>query len=133
MKRVIKFRGKSYQSDEWCYGSLVDYGEELEIQGFDVFHEGKDSWKEIQVIPATVGQFTGLYDANGKEIYEGDIIQFIEDDNGLKSYAVEYDCAQFSPIFVLAVSKIVVNRRIEETEVIGNIHDNPELLKGGGQ
>ncbi len=140
--REIVFRGKSTHSDEWCFGNLVDYGDgEVEIQGFDVFREGIDDWKEIKVDSKTVGQFTGLLDANGKEIYEGDIIKspsknirhfinynesrgaftatlinkYMNDDCGLKTECnVEQD-------WLCRTKKTVV----------GNIHDNPELLRGG--
>lgn len=128
MSRTIKFRGKSEHSDEWCYGNLVDYGDgEMEIQGFDVFREGVDEWKEIKVIPETVGQFTGLHDANGQDIYEGDILRPYFGEKNLEVCFVNGgfvfrwldNSGIFSPIeWVASVAYI-----------IGNIHDNPELLK----
>ncbi len=138
MNREIKFRGKCERSDEWCYGSLVDYGydEMPEIQGFDVFREGNDNWKEIKVIPETVGQFTGLYDKNGKEIYEGDIIAFM---------GMHYVIVFWSGMFYASVEECnkdiyggyplwgCLDENHEIAGVIGNTHDNPELLKGGEQ
>lgn len=136
MKREIKFRGKCERSDEWCYGSLVDYGydEMPEIQGFDVFREGNDNWKEIKVIPETVGQFTGLYDKNGKEIYEGDIGKtkeygkFLGDKNfsGYDHFEVLLENGGFRLENEERIFNLTNNSHIE---VIGNVHDNPELLK----
>lgn len=132
MNRETKFRGKTSHSDEWCFGSLVDYGDgEMEIQGFDVFHEGLDAWKEMSVDPDTVGQFTGLHDANGKEIYEGDIFQ-------VKAYEPKFEVyfkrGAFEYRQIGSSNRPFQLRRIYfDSYVLGNIHDNPELLKGGGK
>lgn len=139
MNRIIKFRGKCLHSDEWCFGSLVDYkDEEMEIQGFDVFREGFDTWSEISVDSDTVGQFTGLCDSNGKEIYEGDILGF----KGKVIGWVKCDVCNYCYYSIVYVDNsmginewslygIVKDDYPEQIEVIGNIHDNPGLLKGG--
>ena len=85
---------------------------------------------ETEVLCDTVGQFTGLRDKNGKEIYEGDIIRFV---NGQKKvnrewvdnefiYTVEYSEGAFCGILGLS-------KALDAVEVIGNIYDNPELIK----
>jgi uncharacterized phage protein (TIGR01671 family) len=73
MDREIIFRGKT-NSGNWAYGSLV-YSDD--IQPAIYFQAGKGQVKEfdwVYVDPVTVGQFTGLYDANRSRIFEGDIV-----------------------------------------------------------
>ena len=136
--RTIKFRGKCCHSDAWAYGNLVDYGENEcpEIQGFDVFGEGSDVWQEITVERDTIGQFTGLHDKNGKEIYEGDIISskmfphikhliFYNEKQG-KFMAGLYGETN---IYDFGVCGVDNPAWMAEKEVIGNIHDNPKLLE----
>jgi len=129
MNRIIKFRGKCLYSDEWCFGSLVDYGDgEMEIQGFDVFRGGFNKWIEIRVDPDTVGQFTGLHDCEGNEIYEGDIVK--DEIAGFCGVIKFKDSA-----FIIDIDKIkgflFVCLLTDPLEIVGNIHDNPGLLKGG--
>ena len=116
-------------SDEWCFGSLVDYGDgEMEIQGFDVFRGGFDKWSEISIEADTVGQFTGLLDANGNEIYEGDIVK-----DGIAGFCGVIKFKDSA--FIIDIDKIkgflFVCLLTDPLEIVGNIYDNPGLLKGG--
>lgn len=138
--RTIKFRGLEPFSGKWVYGSLITYNGLIRI------HNGV---KSETVVAGTVGQFTGLYDKNGKEIYEGDILTtdrypFISD--GHPNYVAEvewfqYDCAFTAPLVLHKDSTargISVGcptdfneDTVKQFEVIGNIHENSDLLKGG--
>lgn len=124
--RKIKFRGQKDYNKEWVYGYLLQFDWADFIVKYGSFEERQ------RVIPETVGQFTGLTDKNGKEIYEGDIIQ---DNNGIgvimwfqtawgiASYAYGYNGLKS----YTAVDSFY-SKETKEWTVIGNIHDNPSLL-----
>ena len=132
--RTIKFRGKSILTDEWFYGDLVHSADKKRTA---ILVNDKDSYDECEVDPETVGQFTGLMDKNGKEIYEGDVIGchnprikhliFYNEKQGRFMAALNGDIEND----FVGVCGLDDSRWTGSKEVIGNIYDNPGLLKGG--
>ena len=117
------FRGKRVDNSEWVYGDLLH--PDLYDNGYFIedFTQNKNNCHEIT--PSTVGQYTGLTDKNGKKIFEGDIVKA---DNGHISYVV-FHYESFA--LKCKCHKNSINTLYGDNEtVIGNIHDNPELLKG---
>jgi len=127
MNREIKFRGKSIESGEWVYGSLIIEEEKHYIVQSVTEHIKRYDYEVymIEVNPETVGQYTGLHDKNGKEIYEGDIVKI--------TFSEEIMPIVFNKARFVIVDKY--NNRFElyefvnNLEVIGNTTDNPELLE----
>lgn len=87
MNRPIKFRGKSIFDEGWLYGDLVHSSDMMRCA---ILVNDKTCYDECEVIPSTIGQFTGLYDKNGKEIYEGDTIEVISR-NRVYTIRIEWD------------------------------------------
>ena len=117
--REIKFRGKA--RGEWVHGSLIVCEDgHCVINWVDgLRHVSTD----IGVVPETVGQFTGLYDANGREIYEGDIVTFSQ---GTEPSAVRWD-NEFA--YFVIMKSLLLGHACKAVRVIGNIHDYPQLLE----
>lgn len=137
--RTIKYRGKDIETGEWIYGHffqrLGHYPAIVEPKPRD----GKVMYYEIAVEDTTVGQFTGLTDKNSKEIYEGDILIWGENECKSKPLIVCFKHGSFGYIYCDWFHSFAGNRNFTfnplntdvRFEIIGNIHDNPELLKGG--
>ena len=127
--RTIKFRGKLKSNGNWEYGDLLH-------DNFDACYiypiEVGDLYKNNEVIPETIGQFTGLYDREGKEIFEGDILRFGNSQSGVCEVKWNEHIAAFCIRFYFKDE--IGSRPLGggvEFAIIGNIYDNPELLKGG--
>lgn len=123
--REILFRGKT-KRNEWIYGDLITHG--IDFDDAIKQHHTREVW---DIIPETVGQFTGLTDKNGEKVFEGDILVFCK--GATYPYQIEWDGMGWKLYRA-------DGRRIKEafecneihyvniSEIIGNIHDNKELL-----
>lgn len=120
--REILFRAKRSGKDEWVQGYLTKMWGMLHII------DENDENKAFVIDDETIGQFTGLTDKNGAKIFEGDIVQTLDDDIAVIQYDEEDAMYYLNNDNVLENFGIVSPKWLE---IIGNIHDNPELLTGG--
>ena len=132
--REVIFRGKRTDNGKWECGDLLspnEFNAIPHIVYIDYLNEYGDIGEiSTPVIPETVGQFTGLVDKNGKRIFEGDIVTGYFNHEKIVGYIFYGGNAQF---FIRRDG--IYGIRLDNSdcwlEVIGNIHDNPELLKVG--
>ena len=126
--REVIFRGKRTDNGKWVKGYLyITHIGSHEIGSYDA--EINIERLTFDVIPETVGQFTGLTDKNGVRIFEGDIVSLVKHDGLI--YKVVYVPCRYELVNSKGVNCFVLDiYKSENIEVIGNIHDNPELLGG---
>ena len=129
--REILFRGKTTLDNEWVIGAGVYKSEgHTWIITDDITKTENRGTGSDAINPETVGQYTGLTDKNGKKIFEGDIVK-------TSHWNGRIEWCNFDASFVVHCEGTFVTQNTlaghANLEVIGNIHDNPELLKGGVQ
>lgn len=142
MTREIKFRGKRVDNGEWVYGTMYRISEKLNPF---IMLNGRNGFSH-EVVAETVGQYTGLKDANDIEIYDGDIIKYTfgmpgsvcSTENGLKVRTGEVFWCEWRSSFAVYsdIKKKISNndlfryvRNGNRSEVIGNIHKSKVLSK----
>lgn len=144
--REIEFRGKRIDNGEWVYGNLMQFEDSAtfifadERKGASTLTYAHFIINNMHAIDEkTIGQYTVLKDKNGKKIFEGDIVAFSEDNFHVFNSQVEYFSEDGYPAFDIKVPSTyyfdsnvfseVSMSGLYEIEVIGNIHENPELLE----
>ena len=147
MNREIKFRAKRIDNNKWAYGGLIqaddyciiDQQNELYVEE-DYHFRGDTHFFRLSGVMCdenTIGQFTGLHDADGKEIYEGDII--LEDKDPTIMEIVFRDGIFFASIgnthgenrFMNCALRVILDRR--KTHIIGDVREDRSLLSGGDE
>ena len=127
--REYLFRGKHSQCDEWLIGF---YYEDRRKNPKILIDDPYLGLRECFVIPETVGQFTGLHDKNGKKIFEGDIVRICcghEEETTINEILFKF--GEWRAYDIGGDQDALYNQILNcehEVEIIGNIHDNPELL-----
>ena len=139
--REILFRGKTEISERWVVGDLVQWiGDDMCI----CEEYNSTEKKQYAVIPETVGQYTGLMDKSGKKIFEGDIVKITDrnicfdtmaviefgNPNGLYTWGWQLKPLENKPFAIEILHWVDMEDSGAFIEVIGNVMDNPELLKG---
>lgn len=136
--REIKFRGKRlYENKDWKYGFLYLYKDSIGKEFYNILNEkeqvvvdefGSTVPTFTNVDKNSIGQYTGLKDKNGKEIYEGDILPFTMYDLKTEYYYIVFRNGEFEAINKQDTN-FIWRDAWRESEVIGNIYDNPKLLE----
>lgn len=125
-KRIFKFRGKDVFTDTWKYGDLV-HNQKVTTTGL----EPRTMVGGYEVKEETVSQYTGINDCDGKEIYEGDILRYIDDNKVKKKYdrvVVFYDGSYFLRNIKTGMDTLLlifcIDKELSKWKIIGNIFDN---------
>ena len=136
MERKILFRGFNRKNNKWLYGYyLVNRGQHFICP--EGFANPLASWEDFVVEEESVGEWTGLKDKNGKEIWEGDIVGFPislfyeldDDDDEFVTAKISFTYGSFAVIYRGGIEKIFLQDLCDEIEVVGNTYQNKEILK----
>lgn len=130
MNREIKFRGKVLDReigtiDMWVYGNLVQCTDLNDKPFVQIDNGSMNEHRVFEVDPSTIGQYTGLKDKNGKEIYEGDLLT-IDDPEDPSTFEVVYKAPSFEKLYTTYKDTVgPVNRLfdVDYFKIIGTIHD----------
>ena len=138
--RTLKFRGFNKKRGIWLYGNYI-LNRGAHFIAPQEFADGK-TWEDYEVEEESIGQFTGLTDKNGKEIYEGDIVQWGDSEHKIKQ-VVEFRNGAFGYVYDTIGSFVpyAANTNFDfaalgtdkRFEIVNNIHDNPDLIEKVGK
>ena len=138
--RTIKFRGYNKKRGIWLYGNYI-LNRGAHFIAPQEFADGK-TWEDYEVEEESIGQFTGLTDKNGREIYEGDIVQWGDSEHKIKQ-VVEFRNGAFGYVYDTIGSFVpyAANTNFDfaalgtdkRFEIVNNIHDNLDLIEKGGE
>ena len=130
--REILFRGKRADNGEWVEGDVLQTRYHSGHIEYQIMPQTPIS-SAYPILPETIGQYTGLTDKNGKRIFEGDIVHCVSKLDSADMVVI-FECGQFRMVLAEKYHEYQTNAgyydiNCFEKEVIGNIHDNPELLE----
>ena len=124
--REIKFRGISKNNNRWVYGFVSIDKNSAKMEGFPHYISRASGYLPVEVVPKSVGQYTGLKDKNGVEIYEGDILSYFGFEYEVTFEESAFGWSEDGQFYAFAEMAI---DEIEKTKIIGNIYENPKLAK----